>query len=505
MAWPNARDRVRRFGSASASVGFCPSRSGICVRSSVAGRPPSVLVLTDRGDIPWEVAIGRRCSSVVGGRPLGWSPTSRSGSCRRAPAARTSRLPLAMHCGTIVAAAVGPKALPNLPRLGYAEGEAARLRDGHGAVTIRADSGSDLFPWLEGRFPCDLLHIASHGGFDPERGLTVIGLADGDFLDAPAPTCAIDLRGTIVVLNVANAADPVLVERGRSWAAPGPSSRRAGRSSDRLAAELVGILYDAAFDGNLATGCRLARGAAAVSRIVRMTRRRSRTRCTAIPRPSSSGAPGPSRGTSPGTDRAAGRSSGMRDRSRRLAWSPDGTRIYTASEDGAPLDVGRSDGTIFTDQHVAAVPVDFLSSGSSGWIATLSASEVMGGSGRQRVLIPGSSALSALAPSKTSRGRLTRSGPRLPSSSGTLRSPTVTRASKRFVDPGTPTKLAWTARRVLAVGTSEGATHLVSADSHEVLRTYREDRDRILGAGGVDRWPASGDGRRHDAPRDGTS
>ena len=204
--------------------------------------------------------------------------------------------------------------------------------------------------------------------FDTQRGLTVIGLADGGFLDARTDV-RIDLAGTIVVLNVANAADPVLVERllvGGAGAVIAPR----WTVEDRLAAELVGNLYDAAFDGNLPLGAALreARQRAAASS---EEPRRSRTRCTGIPRRSSSAAPGPSRGTSPGTDRAAGRSSGMRNRSRRLPGRLT-ARGHTASKDGA-LWTWDARTARLTDQLVTAVPVDILSSGTSGWFATLSA------------------------------------------------------------------------------------------------------------------------------------
>ena len=302
----------------------------------------------------------------------------------------------------------------------------------------------------------------------------MIGLADGGFLDARTDV-RIDLAGTIVVLNAPNAADPVLVERllvGGAGAVIAPR----WTVEDRLAAELVGILYDAAFDGNLPLGAALreARQRAAASsedsmllayalygHPATLLKRRPRAIAWDL-----SG------------DRPRGRPLiGHARPITALAWSPDGTRIYTASEDGA-LWTWDARTARLTDQLVAAVPVDILSSGTSGWIATLSA----GGDGRiwpptgadpRFVSLVGTGTVEDVAWSPDSERAA------FAVEFGNLAIADRDARVEALAIPGTPTKLAWTARLLLAVGTSEGATHLVSADSHQVLRTYREDRDPI--------------------------
>ena len=215
---------------------------------------------------------------------------------------------------------------------------------------------------------------------------------------------------------------------GCSWAAPGPSSHRAGRSRIDSRRSSSGRVRRR-IRRQPATGRRVARGAAAGSRIVPNSTPLAYAMyghpATLLKR-----RPGPSRGTSPGTDRAAGRSSGMRNRSRRLPGrlTARGSTPRARTERSGRGTLGRHDSPTSTSRPSPSTSCRREPPAGS----RPSAREVIGGSGRQRVLIPGSSASSALAPSKTSRGRLTRSGPRLPSSSGTLRSPTVTRASKRL-------------------------------------------------------------------------
>ena len=120
QSWRDRMPEPREVLRIGESLGrLLPEQFWDLLRNSVAERAPSVLVLTDRGDIPWEVATA---TTLTGGRwaSLGMVADLAIWLLPQGSGGPDEPFPLAMHCGTIVAAAVGPEGSPNLPRLGYA-------------------------------------------------------------------------------------------------------------------------------------------------------------------------------------------------------------------------------------------------------------------------------------------------------------------------------------------------------------------------------------------------
>lgn len=145
----------------------------------VAGRPPTILILSAEPYVPWELAV--MDTPLDASRPPFLASQASVG--RWVLGQRRPKLPppstLAVHSMAVVS---GVYNMPGWDRLLDAEKEADELATKYGAAKVNADS-QDVRQLFHGDPPAEVMHFAVHGQYDPHGEIDGIVLVDGLTLD----------------------------------------------------------------------------------------------------------------------------------------------------------------------------------------------------------------------------------------------------------------------------------------------------------------------------------